>query len=523
MPFNDVVNTPPALRGPDFPPTIWDLVLQRAEETPGRIILEDDRDRTVTATGLLNQAEEVAAGLQERGVEEGSVVSWQLPTWIESCILQLALSRLGAVQNPILPLLRAREVSFIVGQTGARLLITPERWRNFDYASMAKGIAAETGVDPIVVDEKGLPKGDIRTLPPPPGGVGEPIRHIYYSSGSTADPKGAYHSDRSAMHSASGMIAGYEVGPDDVLPIPFPYTHIGGMALTVSCLHTGCRLVMMDTFDPLTSPLLMRDKGATLTGTAVPFYNAYLATQEREGDVPLFPRLKAFTGGGAPKSPELYFAMKKVFGVGIVSGYGLTEFPVAASCTIRDDDDDLAHSEGRPSPGVELRVVDSAGQSLPAGHEGEIRVKGPQMFKGYVDASLNADVIDREGFFRTGDLGILRPRGHIQVTGRLKDIIIRNAENVSALEVENLLYTHPNVADVAVIGLPDPKTGERACAVIVLAKGAASLALSEVIAFCQDHNLANQKIPEQVEHVVSLPRNSLGKVLKRELREIFGG
>jgi acyl-CoA synthetase (AMP-forming)/AMP-acid ligase II len=510
-------------KAPVFPPTLWDLVVHRAEVTPDRIILDDDQDRTMTAAEVLRKAEEVAAGLQECGVGSGTVVSWQLPTRIDACILMLALARLSAVQNPILPLLRAREVGFIVGQAESKLLITPGLWRNFDYAEMAADIAERTGVVPLVVSEGGLPIGDPRRLPPPPSGAGDPIRHIYYSSGSTADPKGAFHSDRSAMHSAIGMMIGYEVGADDVLTIPFPYTHIGGMALTVSCLHTGCRLVMFEAFDLVVSPLIMRDKGATLTGTAVPFYNAYLRAQELEGEQPLFPRLKAFTGGGAPKPPELYFTMKEVFGVGIVSGYGLTEFPVAASCTIRDIDEDLAHTEGRPSPGVELRVVDADGQVLPPGEEGEIRVKGPQMFKGYVDRSLNEDAFDDEGFFRTGDLGVLGPRGHIRITGRVKDVIIRNAENISALEVENLLYLHPQVADVAVIGLPDPKTGERACAVIVLADPNLPLKLPELISFCQGHQLANQKIPEQIECVPLLPRNSLGKVLKRELRSTFGG
>jgi acyl-CoA synthetase (AMP-forming)/AMP-acid ligase II len=507
---------------PVFPSTLWDLLVQRADESPTRILLEDDRNRTVTAAALLSDAEQVAAGLWERGVGEGTTVSWQLPTRIESCILMLALARIGAVQNPIVPLLRAREVGFIVGQTEAELLITPGLWRNFDYAAMAEGVAADTGVQTVVFGLNGLPKGDPRVLPSPPSGEGEPIRHVYYSSGSTAEPKGVYHSDRSAMYSAVGMMAAYEIDSEDVLPIPFPFTHIGGMALTVSCLQTGCRLVMLESFDPTSSPLFMREKGATLTGSAVPFYNAYLRAQQSEAQ-PLFPHLKAFTGGGAPKPPDLYFTMKEVFGVGIVSAYGLTEFPVAASCTIRDSDEDLAHTEGRPSPGVELRVVDAEGKVMSPGQEGEIRVKGPQMFKGYVDSALNVDAFDGDGFFRTGDLGVLGPRGHIRITGRVKDVIIRNAENISALEVENLLHLHPNVADVAVIGLPDAETGERACAVIVWVDPATPLTLPELVSFCQSHRLANQKIPEQIETLPSLPRNGLGKVLKRELQSTFGG
>jgi acyl-CoA synthetase (AMP-forming)/AMP-acid ligase II len=312
------------------------------------------------------------------------------------------------------------------------------------------------------------------------------------------------------------------VGPDDVVPVPFPYTHIGGMALTVGCLYTGCRLLLIDVFDPKTSPLVISRKGGTLLGSAVPFYHAYLEAQRRHGPEPLYPKLRAFSGGGAPKPPELYYEMKEVFGVGIISSWGLTEFPIASGGSFEDSDEDLANTEGRPYPPVELRVVGNNDEDLGPGEEGELRLKGPQACKGYVDSSLNAVAFDSKGFFRTGDLGVVGPRGHVQITGRIKDIIIRNAENISAKEIEDVLYTHPKIADVAVVGLPDPKTGERACAVVVLAEGADGIALAEIAEYCRSHKLANQKIPEGLEIVAELPRNSLGKILKRELRSTFG-
>jgi acyl-coenzyme A synthetase/AMP-(fatty) acid ligase len=196
---------------PAYPKTLWELLAQRAERDPDRVLIEDDRDRTLTAAQWARRSEEVAAGLQSRGIAEDTVVSWQLPTTIEACVLMTALARLGAVQNPIIPLLRRREVGFIVGQTRSRLLITPAVWRNFDYASMAAEIAADAGVDTLTLTDEGLPAGDPSTLPPPPVGEGEPVRHIYYSSGSTADPKGARHTDKSAMSSATGTILGYDV------------------------------------------------------------------------------------------------------------------------------------------------------------------------------------------------------------------------------------------------------------------------------------------------------------------------
>ena len=515
---------------PVYPPTLWELLATRARRDPDRVLIEDDRGRSLTARQWQAEAERAAAGLHARGVGPDTVVSWQLPTVLEAPVLLMALARLGAVQNPVIPILRRREVGFIVAQTGARLLITPGTWRGFDYAAMAADISSESGVDILSVDTLnvdtpagagGLPSGDPATLPPTPSGEGDPVRHIYYSSGSTADPKGARHTDSSAMNSANGTMLGYEVTEGDCIPLPFPYTHIGGMAMTVVSLYTGCRMLLIETFDPRSSPLVMAEKGATLLGSAVPFFHAYIEAQRAHGPDPLFTRLRCFSSGGAPKPPELFYEMKELFGVPILSSWGLTEFPIATNCHFGDSDEDLAHSEGTVNPGVSLRVVGSDGRDVAPGEEGELRLKGPQMCRGYVDPQLNDDAVDEQGFFRTGDLGVVGPRGHVRITGRIKDIIIRNAENLSAQEIENVLYTHPKVADVAVVGVPDPRTGERACAVVVLADGAGSLSLGELAEHCRAHQLANQKIPERLEIVAQLPRNALGKILKQELRRSY--
>jgi cyclohexanecarboxylate-CoA ligase len=207
--------------------------------------------------------------------------------------------------------------------------------------------------------------------------------------------------------------------------------------------------------------------------------------------------------------------------VPILSSWGLTEFPIITYSVPEDSDDDLAFTEGRVVPGVDLRVVAPNGEDLPPGTEGELVVKGPQSIVGYVDSKLDRDAFDREGFFRTGDLGVVGPRGHIRITGRLKDVIIRNAENISAQEIEGVIYKHPKVNDVAVVGVPDPRTGERACAVVVLAEGVESLTLAELGEYCRGQQLAVQKIPERLEIVDELPRNSMGKILKQELRATY--
>jgi non-ribosomal peptide synthetase component E (peptide arylation enzyme) len=189
--------------------------------------------------------------------------------------------------------------------------------------------------------------------------------------------------------------------------------------------------------------------------------------------------------------------------------------------SVEDPDDALASTEGRPLPGVELRLVTLDGRVAAPGKEGEVRAKAPQVMRGYVDASLDADAFDEDGWFRTGDLGRLEPGGLV-VTGRLKDVIIRKGENISAKEVEDVLYGHPKVADVAVIGLPDPALGERCCAVVASRDPADPLRFEELVAFLEEAGLMRQKFPERLELVDALPRNPSGKVLKTALRERFG-
>jgi acyl-CoA synthetase (AMP-forming)/AMP-acid ligase II len=296
-------------------------------------------------------------------------------------------------------------------------------------------------------------------------------------------------------------------GDGDVYPIAYPITHIGGLTMTTAALKAGGRLVLFDTWDPAVTPERMAMHGPTILGTAQPFFRAYLDAQRRRGTDRLYPTLRTCTAGGAPTPPELVHELVEVFGIrGVVNSWGLTEFPIA-TCAVPDDPPEvLAETVGRPSPGVSVRVVD-----------GELRLKGPQCFLGYVDPAVDAGAFDQEGWFRTGDLGEIDGEGNVRITGRLKDVIIRNAENISALEVEDVLLRHPSIIDVAVIGLPDARTGERLCAVVVT-EAARRLTVQELAEHCVAQGLARQKCPEQTEVVDVLPRNAMGKILKEELK-----
>ena len=508
--------------------TLWELVEERAEATPDASMAVDEFGTSLTFLEYKISAERVAAGLSRIGVTLGSNVSWELPTWIESLVLVAALSRLGAVQNPIIPIYRAREVGFIVRQTSARLLIVPSVFRGFDYGNMADQLASEVGELEVLVVDKVLPDGDPACLPAAPrspaSGEELPVRWLFYTSGTTADPKGAKHTDASIMAAARAMNEALQLTADDRGGLVFPFTHIGGITWLFSGLMSGCFQVLVEAFDPAKTIPLLADHLVTLAGSGTPFHMAYLAEQRKRPDRPLFSKVRAFPGGGAPKPPQLHYDIKRELGgVGIVSGYGLTECPILSMCSIHDPDEKLAGSEGRPAPGVDVRVVKVDETEAKPQEEGEIRVTAPQLYRGYLDSSLNADAFDALGYFRTGDLGVRDEQGYLVITGRLKDIIIRKGENISAKEIEDLLYTHPKVADVAVIVLADPAVGERCCAVVAPTLDADPISFQEMIDFLLDKELMKQKLPEQLEIVEAVPRNPSGKILKHQLRDQFSG
>ncbi len=509
--------------------TFWTLIAGAAQREPNRRLLADEYARSLTARQLHDAACATAAAFAERGIGAGTVVSWQLPTTLETAVVMAALARLGAVQNPIIPILREHEVGFITGQLATEFLVVPELWRGFDHGGLARALSSARGFEAITVDlatpavagELRLPRAGIDALTAPPARACD-TRWIYYSSGTTAAPKGIRHTDASVIAGAAGVVGMVGATSNDVNPIVFPIAHIGGAAMLAAALLTGMRLALFEAFDPATTPLAVAAHNPTFLGTATPFFVAYLEAQRAHGDQPLFGSLRGCLAGGAPITAELGRQVRETFGVaGIANSWGLTEFPVATSPSLTAAPDVLDHTVGAPVPGVGVRVVGSREIEMPVGQEGELRLKGPQCFLGYADATLDADAFDEDGWLRTGDLGLVDANGNVRVTGRIKDAIVRNAENVSALEIENALATHPAVADVAVIGVPDTHTGERVCAVVVPVS-ADGVSLESLVCHCRSQGLSRYKYPERLVIVDTLPRNQFGKVIKKDLRKAFG-
>lgn len=504
-------------------PTLWQLVALRAYSTPDAIMLIDADGATLSFARFTHEAERLAAGLQARGIGPGTVVTWQLPTRSTSLLLSVALARLGAVQNPIIHLYGRKEVSAILAQNRSAMYIVPARAEGErDYLELATIVCAALPDPPqLIALDDSIAQDDLSVLPPGPADDGV-ARWVYYTSGTTAAPKGALHTDATLM--AAGRVYGMAlgVGPRDVGTIVFPIAHVGGAMNLVMMLMAGMSSVLMPRFQMEETVAVFRRCGVTLSSGSTAHYMAFLAAQRARPDTPLIPTLRILSGGGAAKPPELYFEVRREMDCVITHSYGMTEAPMICGASPRHLDEQLAFSDGEPVPGMQVKIVRRDGTPAAPGESGEIRVKGATVCKGYTDPSLNHDAFDADGFFRTGDIGMRRTDGHVALTGRLKDVIIRKGENISAREIEDILYEHPKVAAVAVIGLPDRERGERVCAVIEVHDAASPLDFSEMVAFFEAAGAMRQKIPEQLEIVYRLPRNeTFNKILKFKLREQF--
>ncbi|MFE2876593.1 class I adenylate-forming enzyme family protein [Streptomyces roseus] len=504
-------------------PTLWELVAARAALSPGATVLieaaEDPADdRTLTFAELRERSEQVAAGLYGMGVRPGTVVAWQLPTRIETVLLSLALARIGAVQTPVIPFYRDREAGFALRESKAEFFAVPGVWRGFDHTAMAERLGARGVFEAYA----GLPAGDPAVLPAPPAN-GTDVRWIYWTSGTTSDPKGVLHTDRSLIAGGSCLAHALRLGPADVGSIAFPYAHIGGPDYLVMLLLYGFPAVLFEKFALPDALDGYRRHGVTVAGGSTAFYSMFLAEQRKDPAAKLIPSLRLLAGGGAPKPPEIYHAVVRELGCRLTHGYGMTEVPMITMGSPDDSAEHLATTEGRPPAGMSIRITAPDGTPLPPDTDGEVRLRGEAVCQGYLNREARpAEAFDADGYLITGDLGHLTRDGYLVLTGRAKDVIIRKGENISAKEVEDLLHLLPGIGDVAVIGLPDPERGERVCAVVEQPAGAAPLTLPQLTAHLRAQGLSPHKLPEQLELVEALPRNeALRKVLKYKLRERF--
>ncbi|MFD2421714.1 AMP-binding protein [Amycolatopsis pigmentata] len=495
-----------------------DYLAESAVKAPEKIAVVD-RGRSWSYGELNDSVNRLASALHGRGVVAGDVVSWMLPNWVEAVIVHLAALRLGAVSNPIIPIYRHNETKFILHQAGSRIVVVPRRFRNFDYPGMIDDIRAglpelRTVVvvgaapgDSFCRFEELLDEGQAGPVETP-GRDGNDIALLLYTSGTTSAPKGALHSHNTIDFENRSIIDFYGLSGNDIVFMPSPVGHITGLLCGIQLpFMLGTTVVLLDIWEPGKALELISDHRCSFVVAATPFLHGILHHPSRpEYDLR---SLRVFACGGADVPPELIKAATTTLDCTVSRGYGSTEFPTAIGSNEEDVLDKRAHTDGRPYGETEARL----------GSDGELLLRGPEMFLGYLDHSLNPDAFTADGWFRTGDLARIDPDGYVEIVGRKKDIILRGGENISAREIEDHLFEHPKIAEIAVVASPDPVLVERICAVVVPQPGE-QVTLPEIVDWLAARQIARQKLPERLILLDDLPRNASGKVQKFKLREL---
>ncbi len=488
-----------------------------------------DGSTRIDFRALAAAAERLAGGLAARGTRSGDVISFQLPNWSETLVVMLAAARLGAVANPILPIYRRRELGFILRQAGSRVLFIPGRLRDTDHRELVRELGSELPAlrDVVVVRDQPaagmLAWAEVAAAPPGPVATdASAVALLIYTSGTTADAKGVLHSHDTLLAEARSLGPVHGITAADRVLMPSPLTHISGIvhALLVPAVF-GTTAVLMERWEG--GDALARIAAERVTYmVGAPTFLRDLASHPELARFDTT-SLRLFSCGGADVDPTLVRDAAARLGCVAKRVYGSTEFPTVTTTGPDDPPERRIDSEGRAIGPNEVRVVDEESAPVAPGREGEILARGPECFLGYRDASLDAEAFTADGWFRTGDLGTLDGAGYLRITGRRKDIIIRKGENISARELEDLIAAHPAVAEVAVVGVPDPAAGEIACAVVRLSAGARAPALAELTERLTAQGLSRRKLPERLEVVADFPRTASGKIVKRALRDRLGG
>jgi non-ribosomal peptide synthetase component E (peptide arylation enzyme) len=501
----------------------------------GDRVAATDGYSTLTWRELHGQAYRLAARLRELGVTAGDRVQVQLPSWNEFVVVYAALARLGAVLVPTMPIYRWDEVRYAINHAGATISVVCGEYRKFDYRKMISEVRpdcptlrhvitvrAEAGPDELrfedLVAGTDVPSAD--QLGPVPDA--DDPHAIIYTSGTESRPKGCFHTFNTfgfTVHSLGAEVMG--LGPDDVMFMPSPITHATGLAMGVTTpIVLGAAMHLMDTWEAGAALDRIREHGCTASMAATPFVRMALdAFDPARHDLS---SVRVWVSAGAPIPESLLTDWRATFpDCALLPVYGRSEGLLVTSCRRDDHGDRVLNSDGRALPGVLLEIQGEDGAEVGPGEEGEICHGGPGLMLGYWrDPERTAEAIEPSGVSHSGDLGRVDPDGYLRVTGRIKDLIIRGGTNISAREVEDHLLTHPKVANVAVVGMPDRVLGERACAFVVPAGEPPTL--DELTGYLRrERQIAVVKLPERLELIDELPTTATGKVQKFVLRNML--
>lgn len=512
---------------------LTDFLDEHAADTPDATAFVDSRG-SVTFGELKERSDRVALGLLELGVGPGDVVSFQLPNWVEWVVVHLAATRIGAVSNPLIPIYREREVGFMMGLGETKVVVVPREFRGYDYPAMIERARAEvpTLEHVIVVDGQGegtwswadftatpweerRDPAQLSSLRPDPNEV----TLLIFTSGTTGEPKGVMHTHNTLVSANDPLPDRLGIGGDTVFHMASTLAHLTGFLYGARLgLQNGRPCVLQDVWDPRRFCDLVEEHHISYTSAATPFLHDLLdvpGLAERD-----LSSMRLFCCMGAPIPRAMVRRAREALpGMTVLGGWGQTENALVTLGVPGDPEEKIVETDGHPWPGMHIRVVGPDGGELPAGTEGALQVEGPFVTVGYAKRPEWTASAFHDGWFDTGDLATIDEQGYVKISGRTKDIIIRGGENIPVAYVENVLYEHPDLAALALVGLPDPRLQERAALVCVMREGAEPLDLDGLRRFLEGKGVARQYWPERVAVVDELPRTSSGKIQKFRIRE----
>jgi len=484
---------------------------RNAADNPDRVAIHLG-DQTTSYGELDDQSARVAGLLADRGIAPGTPIGIMLPNVPEFASVYYGILRTGAVVVPMNPLLKAREIAYYLGDSGAPVIFA---W-HITAPEVEIG-AKEAGAEAILVDPATFPD-ILATASPAPQVIDRAAYDtavVLYTSGTTGHPKGAELTHANLINNVEVSAADlFQLGPDDLIFGGLPLFHAFGQTCTLNAaIMTGASLTVLPRFDAAKALGILADQRVTIFAGVPTMFSALLHVPDRSDyDVSA---LRLCISGGAAMPVEVLRQFEDAFECIVLEGYGLSETSPVASFN-HPGRERKPGSIGTPIRGVEMRVVDASGAEVPQGEVGEIAIRGHNIMKGYLNRpEATAEAVSDDGWFRTGDIGRVDEDGYYYIVDRKKDLIIRGGYNIYPREIEEVLYEHPEVAEAAVVGIPHPELGEEVGAAVALKPGA-TVTPDELRSYVKSQ-VAAYKYPRRVWIVDALPKGPTGKILKKEI------